>query len=74
MNERTINVDKLLDYVTENVYDSGHGLLSPVPTWVIDTMGLLDFVKDQLGISTPEMTKLFDDARVRVHGEGAKVP
>lgn len=67
---RKFELEKLLDHITENVYDAGHGLLLE-RQWVIDAEPMLDLIRDLLGVSTPEMTKLFDEARKRVHGEKA---
>jgi hypothetical protein len=63
-----VDLDKLLDWVTANVYDSGHGLLGP-PNWVVDGIPLLDHLLEQTGLSAAEMGARFDAARRRVHGE-----
>lgn len=62
-----INLPKLLDWITGNVYDEGHGLLGP-PSWVVQTNGLLDHLCEQTGISQEKMSFMFDEARFRVHG------
>lgn len=68
---KTIDLDKLLDWITSEVYNYGHGVL-PGSSFVVDAEGLLDHLRDQTGIATEEMTARFDAARVRVHGESAK--
>jgi hypothetical protein len=62
-----ILLEPLLDWITSNVYDSGHGLLGP-PSWVIDAETILDKLRELAGISKHEMTVAYDQARIRVHG------
>ena len=62
-----MDFDKLLDFITGNVYDPGHGLLGP-PDWAVDAKLLLDHLREQAGLSEEEMTERYDQARKRVHG------
>ena len=64
---KRIDLDKLLDYITSEVYDAGHGLLSPVPDWVIQAEDLITHLCEQTGLSTEEMGDKFDEARKRTH-------
>jgi hypothetical protein len=64
----TVELEKLLDYITENVYDEGHGLL-PGSAWVLNAASLLEYLAEQCHMTEEEMGKAFDEARIRVHGE-----
>lgn len=67
-----VDFEKLLDWITGHVYDEGHGLL-PDTIWTLNAESLLDFLRDQTGLSKDQMREAFDRARVRVHGEGVDV-
>lgn len=62
-----VKLEPLLDWITSNTFDKGHGLLGS-PEFVVNAVGLLDHLTSQVKISRDEMHKLFDEARVRVHG------
>ena len=64
-------LNPILDYVTKNCYDEGHGL-DPYSDFVINAMDLLECLRELSGMSEEEMHHAFDDARVRVHGPNVK--
>lgn len=67
-----VSLNKVLDFITENVYDSGHGFLYPEPNWTLDAVAILDELRDLAGLSEEGMAAAFDQARVRVHGPNVK--
>ena len=61
-----IDLEKLLEYITQNCFDYGHGIL-PGTEFVISATGLLDHLTEQTDMSKEEMGSLFDKVRERVH-------
>jgi hypothetical protein len=68
---RAVDLNWLLDYLTANVYDTGHGLLPGSP-WAVDAEPMLDALAQRLEISKERLGILFDEARRRVHGTETK--
>jgi len=69
-----VPLDPILDFITDNVYDPGHGFLTPQPDWNIPAESLLDRLCELANISKEEMGKRFDKARKRVHGPDVDKP
>lgn len=69
--DKTVPLDRLLDFIAKHVYDPGHGLLGP-PCWAVDAVPLLDHLRDLANLSRDEMADAYDWARVRVHGPNVK--
>jgi len=61
-----IDLDKLLEHITQNCFDYGHGIL-PGTEFVLSATGLLDYLTEQTEMSKEEMGERFDEARLRVH-------
>ena len=64
-----VDLDKLLEWVTANVYDSRHGWLG-APNWVVGSKPLLDHLAQQTELTEEEMGNGYDEARYRVYGSG----
>jgi len=62
-----IDLNALLDHITSTVYDYGHGLLGPEPSWVVDAEPLIAKIAELAEMTTEEMTITFDQARERTH-------
>lgn len=61
-----VPLSAVLDIVTSLVYDKMHGF---GPTeWVVDAESLLSSLAESAGVSDDEIGRMFDEARVRVHG------
>ena len=67
-----MSADNLMDWITEHVYDYGHGLLGPTSNWVVDAFPLLYFIRKEEGLTEQEMKTRYDQARMRVHGPECK--
>lgn len=61
-----IDLDKLLDHITANVYDEHRGLW-PDRVWVVNARSLLRAIARACNLTDDEMERRFDEARARVH-------
>jgi hypothetical protein len=63
-----IDLMPLLEYVTKETFDYGHGLL-PGSSFVVDAHGLLDWLREHTKMTKDQMHDAFDQARINVHGK-----